>query len=274
MAVQPVRPSDLWSDIVRLRQGAPLVHNITNFVVMNFTANVLLAVGASPVMAHAREEVAEMTGIAQALVLNIGTLEPAWIESMKIALKRAAQRPIPSVLDPVGAGATAYRNRAVAELMAVASPSVIRGNASEIMSVSGSAARTKGVDSSAAAADATGHARSLAKQISGVVCVSGATDHIVDHDGRYAALTNGDIWMTKVTGTGCAGSALIAAFCAIQPDYWRATVAAMALLSIAGEMAAEAIRARGAGLGSLPAAMIDQIQLMDEAPFTARLRLE
>jgi hydroxyethylthiazole kinase len=274
MASVQVSPSDLWSDINRLRQAGPLIHNITNFVVMNFTANVLLAVGASPVMAHAHEEVGEMAGIAQGLVLNIGTLEPAWIESMKRALRIAAMRPIPTVLDPVGAGATQYRNRAIAELMAVASPSVIRGNASEIMNVAGSATRTKGVDSSTDAADATGHAFSLARQTGGVVCVSGATDHIVDHEGRHAALANGDIWMTKVTGTGCAASALIAAFCAVQPDYWRATVAAMALLAVAGELAAEALRTRGHGVGSLPAEMIDRLQLVDEVAFTARLRLE
>jgi hydroxyethylthiazole kinase len=274
MAGVQVSPSDLWSDINRLRQAGPLIHNITNFVVMNFTANVLLAVGASPVMAHAYEEVGEMAGIAQGLVLNIGTLEPAWIESMKRALKVAAMRPIPTVLDPVGAGATQYRNRAIAELMAVAAPSVIRGNASEIMSVAGSATRTKGVDSSSDAGDATGDAVSLARQTGGVVCVSGATDHIVDHEGRHAALANGDIWMTKVTGTGCAASALIGAFCAVQPDYWRATVAAMALLAVAGELAAEALRTRGAGVGSLPAEMIDRLQLLDEAAFTARLRLE
>jgi hydroxyethylthiazole kinase len=274
MVKEPVTPSDLWSDIQRLRHAGPLIHNITNFVVMNFTANVLLAVGASPVMAHAHEEVGEMAGIAQALVLNIGTLEPAWIESMKRALKVAASRPIPAVLDPVGAGATQYRNQAIAELMAVAAPSVIRGNASEIMSVAGSAARTKGVDSSIDAANATGYAQSLAKKIRGVVCVSGAVDHIVDHEDRHAALANGDIWMTKVTGTGCAASALIAAFCAVQPDYWRATVAAMALLSVAGETAAETLRAAGKGVGSLPAAMIDRLQLLDEVAFTARLRLE
>jgi hydroxyethylthiazole kinase len=265
-------PSELWADIVRLRQAGPLVHNITNFVAMNFTANALLAVGASPVMAHAKEEVAEMAGIAQALVLNVGTLEPAWIDSMKVALKVASERPIPTVLDPVGAGATSYRNRAVADLMGVASPAVIRGNASEIMSVAGSVVRTKGVDSASDAAGATELATALAKRVKGVICVSGATDYIIDDRGRRAALMNGDVWMTKVTGTGCVASALIGAFCAIQPDYWRATTAAMALLSVAGELAAEKVRASGAGVGSLPAVMLDQLQLIDEPTFTARLR--
>jgi hydroxyethylthiazole kinase len=274
MVSEKVGASALWDDVLSVRRSAPLIHNITNFVVMNFTANVLLAVGASPVMAHAREEVEDMAGIAQALVLNIGTLEPAWIDSMKLALAVALRRKIPCVLDPVGAGATRYRNEAIAALLAVGAPAVVRGNASEIMSVSGEQAKTKGVDSAAEASDALSAARNLARRIDGVVCVSGATDHVIGHDGRHARLANGDAWMTKLTGTGCAATALIGAFAAVQKDYWRATIAAMALLSIAGEAAAAKVRAQGAGVGSLSAAMIDAMQLMEEAEFTRRLKLE
>jgi hydroxyethylthiazole kinase len=274
MARETIDASALWDDIATVRSRAPLVHNITNFVVMNFTANALLAVGASPVMAHASEEVEEMAGIAQALVLNIGTLEPAWIDSMKRALAVALRRPIPSVLDPVGAGATRYRNDAVAALLAVGSPAVIRGNASEVMSVSGVTAQTKGVDSAAAVSDAIDAARNLAARLGAVVCVSGATDHVIDHEGRHARLSNGDSWMTKVTGTGCAASALIGAFAGVQPDAWRASVSAMALISVAGEVAAAKVRAHGAGVGSLAAAMIDAMQLIDEAEFRRRLKLE
>lgn len=274
MTKEKLSSGALWADIVAVRQSSPLVHNITNFVVMNYTANVLLAVGASPVMAHAREEVEEMAGIAQALVLNIGTLEPAWIESMKLALKVVAKRKVPAVLDPVGAGATSYRNRAIAELLATAAPAVIRGNASEIMSVSGEQAKTKGVDSSAVSSDAINAARGLAQRLGGTVCVSGATDHIVDHEARHARLTNGDAWMTKVTGTGCAASALIGAFAAVQPDAWRATISAMALLSVSGEIAAAKVRSAGAGVGSLAAAMIDAMQLIEEVEFKRRVKLE
>src|SRR5512137_2360379 len=139
----------LWADLQSVRERAPLVHSITNFVVMNFNANALLAVGASPVMAHALEEVRDMVGIAQALVLNIGTLEPAWIRAMVVALQAARARGLPVVLDPVGAGATPYRNAALAELLQAGAPTVVRGNASEIMSVAGLSASTRGVDSAA-----------------------------------------------------------------------------------------------------------------------------
>jgi hydroxyethylthiazole kinase len=257
-----------------VRNSAPLVHSITNFVVMNLNANVLLAAGASPVMAHAHEEVLDMVGIAQALVLNIGTLEPAWIESMRLALAAAAQRGIPTVLDPVGAGATAYRNASIELLLATAAPSVIRGNGSEIMSVAGANVQTRGVDSSAQANDALSAARALAGRTGGVVCVSGATDHILDKGARWALLANGHPWMTKITGVGCSATALIGAFCAVQPDAWRATVAAMALMGVVGEVAAEKAVVRKQGVGSMQVLMLDELQLLDQATFEARLKME
>ncbi|NVO07828.1 MAG: hydroxyethylthiazole kinase [Rhodoferax sp.] len=266
-------PSDIWADIAAVRERAPLVHSITNFVVMNLNANVLLAAGASPVMAHAHEEVQAMAGIAQALVLNIGTLEPAWIESMRLALLTASERGIPTVLDPVGAGATAYRNQSIELLLGTASPSVIRGNGSEIMSVAGAHVQTKGVDSSAAANDALGAARALVGRTGGVVCVSGQTDHIVDGT-RWALLSNGHAWMTKITGVGCSATALIGAFCAVQPDAWRATVSAMALLGVAGEVAAEKAVVRRQGVGSMQVILLDELHLLDQATFEARLKME
>ena len=157
----------LWADLEAVRERAPLVHSITNLVVMNFNANALLAIGASPVMAHAHEEVRDMVGIAQALVLNIGTLEPSWIRAMQIALQAARARGIPVVLDPVGAGATPYRNTALKELIAAGAPSVVRGNASEIMSVAGLAATTRGVDSAASSNQAVDAARRAGTQAGG-----------------------------------------------------------------------------------------------------------
>lgn len=266
--------SDLWSDVLAVRERSPLVHNITNLVAINFNANALLAAGASPVMAHAHEEVRDMVGIAQALVLNIGTLDPYWIESMRLALAVAAKRGIPTVLDPVGAGATPYRNHAIDSLLAVASPTVIRGNGSEIMSVAGSAVVTRGVDSSAGANDALGAAQALVRRTKGVVCVSGETDHILDAQRRWAGLSNGHVWMTRITGVGCSATALVGAFCAVQPDAWRATVSAMALLSVAGEVAAEKAQATGLGVGSMQAALLDGLQLLDQATFENRLKLE
>jgi hydroxyethylthiazole kinase len=267
-------PSDVWSDVLAVRERSPLVHSITNLVVINFNANVLLASGASPVMAHAHEEVIDMVGIAQALVLNIGTLDPYWIESMRLALVAAAKRGIPVVLDPVGAGATPYRNESIELLLATASPTVIRGNGSEIMSVAGSAVQTRGVDSSAGANDALGAAQALVQRTGGVVCVSGETDHILDKQQRAARLSNGHIWMTKITGVGCSATALIGAFCAVQPDAWRATVSAMAYLGVVGEVAAEKAIAKGQGVGSMQAGLLDELQLLDQAAFTQRLRME
>lgn len=266
--------SDLWTDVLAVRERAPLVHCITNFVVINLNANVLLAAGASPVMAHAHEEVHDMVGIAQALVLNIGTLEPYWVQSMKMGLAAATVRGIPTVLDPVGAGATIYRNRVLEELLDVASPTVIRGNGSEIMSTAGAAIKTRGVDSSAAANDALGAARALVGRTQGTVCVSGAVDHILDARQRWARLSNGHVWMTKITGVGCSATALIGAFCAVQPDAWRATTAAMALMGLAGEVAAEKSQARGLGVGSMATQWLDELQLLDEATFKQRLKLE
>ena len=265
--------SDIWADINAVRERGPLVHSITNFVVMNLNANVLLAAGASPVMAHAHDEVQAMAGIAQSLVLNIGTLEPAWIESMRLALLTAAQRGIPTVLDPVGAGATAYRNASIELLLNTASPTVIRGNGSEIMSVAGANVQTRGVDSGAAANDALGSARALVGRTGGVVCVSGQTDHIVDAT-RWALLSNGHPWMTKITGVGCSATALIGAFCAVQPDAWRATVSAMALMGVVGEVAAEKAVVRKQGVGSMQVLMLDELQLLDQATFEQRLKME
>jgi hydroxyethylthiazole kinase len=263
----------LWADLEAVRARAPLVHSITNFVAMNFNANALLAVGASPVMAHAQEEVREMVGIAQALVLNIGTLEPAWVRAMQLALQAARARGIPIVLDPVGAGATPYRNAALAELLRTGAPSVVRGNASEIMSVAGLAAMTRGVDSAASSDQAVDAARALARELGAVVCVSGADDHVVDASGRWATLSNGHPWMTRVTGVGCSASALVGAFAAVQPDAWRATVAAMACLGVVGEMAVERTQAAQAGVGRLQVELLDGLQLLDPQSFAARLKM-
>ena len=274
MSTQPIDAAALWADLLAVRQQSPLVHSITNFVVMNYNANALLAVGASPVMAHAKEEVKDMVGIAQALVLNIGTLEPDWIASMRLALQAARQRGVPTVLDPVGAGATPYRNAAIGELLRSGAPSVVRGNGSEVMSVAGLAAATRGVDSAASSGEALDAARALARDLQAVVCISGADDHVVDGGGRWATLSNGHPWMTKVTGVGCSASAIVGAFCAVQPDRWRATLAAMAVLGVVGELAAERTQAAGAGVGRMQIELLDGLQLLDEAGFRSRLKLQ
>lgn len=274
MSTQPIDAAALWADLLAVRQQSPLVHSITNFVVMNYNANALLAVGASPVMAHAKEEVKDMVGIAQALVLNIGTLEPDWIESMRLALQAARARGVPVVLDPVGAGATPYRNAAIGELLRSGAPSVVRGNGSEVMSVAGLAAATRGVDSAASSGEALDAARALARDLQAVVCISGADDHVVDAGGRWATLSNGHPWMTKITGVGCSASAIVGAFTAVQSDPWRATLAAMAVLGVVGELAAERTQAAGAGVGRMQIELLDGLQLLDEAGFRSRLKLQ
>lgn len=265
---------ELWADVLAVRARTPLVHSITNVVAANFNANALLAVGASPVMAHAHEEVGDMASIAQALVLNIGTLDAYQVEAMRIALARASQRGIPTVLDPVGAGATPYRNQAVDALLGLASPSVIRGNASEIMSVAGVAVATRGVDSSAETSDALRAAQALTRRTGGTVCVSGEVDHVLSAGGGWLRLRNGHAWMTRITAVGCSASALVGAFCVVQRDSARATAAAMALLGVAGELAAERAQARGLGVGSMQALLLDALQLITHDEFAERLVLE
>ena len=264
---------ELWQDVLAVRAQAPLVHSITNWVVINFNANVLLAMGASPVMAHVCEEVADMANIAQALVLNIGTLTADKVQAMLLAQKQAHSRAIPVVLDPVGAGATPYRNQALSEIIQSGPPSIIRGNGSEIMSVAGLSVTTKGVDSVMASDQSLDAALALAKRIEGVVCVSGETDYIIDAHGQVALLRNGDVWMTKVTGVGCSATALIGAFAAVQFDAWRATTAAMAYWGVVGEVAAEQTRALGAGVGTYATKLLDVTHNLDEQTFVQRLNI-
>ncbi len=266
-------PEDLWEDVLAVRQNSPLVHNITNFVVAPYNANALLALGASPVMAHAHEEVREMASLASALVLNIGTLDPYWVTAMKTAMETAKQAGKPVVLDPVGAGATPYRTETVHELVRLGPPSVIRGNASEILSVAGQQTLTRGVDTAASSDMAVHAAKTLAKQIGGTVCISGADDHIVDQAGRWTTLSNGHEWMTRITGTGCSASAMVGAFVAVQPDAWRATTAAMAWLGVAGEIAAEQVFRENRGVGSLQIRLLDQLQLLSRNDFISRLTM-
>jgi hydroxyethylthiazole kinase len=236
-----------------VRTNRPLVHNITNFVVMNFTANALLAAGASPVMAHAPEEVEEMVGIAGALVLNIGTLDRDWVEAMILAGRRANDLGVPVVIDPVGAGATAYRNSTMDRLLAEVRPAVIRGNASEILSLAGGHG-TRGVDATHAVDAAHEAARTLAADRSTVVAVTGPVDFVTDGDRAYS-VGNGHHLLSRVTGTGCAATALIAAFLAPGGDRLEATTAALAFFGLAGERAA----AVTTGPGSFAAALLDAI---------------
>src|SRR5512145_1442822 len=212
-----ITAKEIWTAIRVIREKAPVVHNITNYVVMNNTANALLAVGASPVMAHAEEEMEEMVGIASALVINIGTLSPSWIRAMFRAAEAARKRRIPIILDPVGAGATSYRTRTARELIQAVPPEIIRGNASEIMTLLGATGNTKGVDSTASSDDAVEIGRRLHAECGAAVCISGETDYTIGIGGVIRG-RNGHALMTRVTGLGCTASALCGAFAAVTAD--------------------------------------------------------
>ena len=226
----------------KVRQDAPLVHNITNFVVMNPTANILLALGASPVMAHSRQEVADMAGLAHALVINIGTLSETWIEAMLLAAQAANGRGIPVILDPVGAGATAYRTRTALRILREVDIAVIRGNASEVLSLADEKIKTKGVDSSVSLSGETADtAGAIARQHGSIVAISGEKDLITD-GGRLLRVNNGVPLMTRVTGLGCGLSAVVGAFCAVageaEVDRLSATASAFGFYGLCGELAA------------------------------------
>ena len=259
----------VWEDIAMIRAEAPLVHNITNYVVMNTTANALLAIGAAPVMAHAVEEVEEMVGLARALVINIGTLSPPWVEAMIRAGTEANRRKIPVVLDPVGCGATRFRTQAAQKLMEQVHPAIIRGNASEIASLLRSNQGTKGVDSSRVPEEVLDDAKVLSAAAGCVVSISGPVDLVVERD-AVVHIQNGDPIMTRVTGMGCTASAITGAFAAVNPSPFRAAAHAMALMGIAGEMAA----VRSHGPGSFQMHFLDVLGGMQEADITRRLRAQ
>jgi hydroxyethylthiazole kinase len=243
----------------QLRQECPLVHNITNYVVMSLSANVLLALGASPAMVHAVEEVEDFVSISSALVVNIGTLSPAWVDAMQRAAARAVALGKPWVLDPVGCGATPYRTR-VAAALAQQQPTIIRGNASEILSLAGAAAAGgKGVDSTAGSEAAVSAALALSKRTGAVVAVTGAIDYVSDGQ-EVIAIDSGATLMTLSTGFGCALSASVAAFAAVAPPL-QAASAALAVYGAAGKYAA----ARCKGPGHLPAELCDALYTMDRA---------
>lgn len=256
-------------NLKNVREKKPLVHNITNYVVMNYTANALLACGASPVMAHAIEEVEEMVAMAGALVLNIGTLSLPWIEAMLKAGKRANALKIPVILDPVGSGATRLRTNTAKRIMEEISIQVLRGNASEVLSLGeDKTVSTKGVDSVHTVDQATETAMSLAKELKTTLAITGAVDLITDGN-RVYRVENGHALMGCVTGTGCTATAIIAAFLAVDPDSLEAAATGLSYFGLAGEIAA----ARASGPGSFQIALLDALYLMKEEDLKAGAKI-
>jgi hydroxyethylthiazole kinase len=259
---------DCWTLLSHVRQRAPLVQNITNFVAMDTAANAVLAVGASPAMVHAVEEVAEFVAVADALTINIGTLSAAWVDSMRLAADTAARLRKPWVLDPVGVGATSFRRKIAAELLE-RRPTIVRGNASEIIALAGLAqARQKGVDSAQSTDEAEASALALARASGGTVVVTGAIDLVTDGT-RAIRIANGHPLMTRVTALGCALTAVTGAFAAVEPDAPRAAAAATAIFGLAGEIAARTAR----GPGSLRVALMDALHRLDETTVRSGVRV-
>jgi hydroxyethylthiazole kinase len=253
----------------KLRNERPLVHNITNYVVMNFTANTLLAMGASPVMAHAVDEVEEMVSLASAFVINIGTLSRHWIESMLRAGKKANQLGVPVILDPVGSGATSLRTDTFRSLVKELQLTVVRGNASEILSIASDSIRTKGVDTAHDVEQALEIARAVAKEFDSVIGITGPVDLITDGT-KVIRCYNGHPLLGYVTGTGCAATTTVAAFVAVIDDPLQATSAGLAFFGLAGELAG----ARASSPGSFMISLLDAMHEISPEEFQEKARLE
>ena len=253
----------------KVRQQAPVVHHITNWVTIYDCAQIVKTLGASPVMAQAPEEAAEMTRLASALVLNIGTLTVELVGAMKLAAAAANLKGIPVILDVCGAGATALRDQMVFELLDQVKINILKGNASEIARVSGVNIRTRGVDATEVAADLAELAQTLAVRRETTVVITGAVDVVADGRGIYR-VRNGDARMTGVVGTGCMAASVIGAFAAVEPDHRRAGTAALCCYGIAGELAAQEAH----GPASFKAALFDCLYNLDEATVERRQQIE
>lgn len=240
------------NDCRLIRQQSPIIHNITNYVAMNFSANALLAIGASPLMSSEPEEMEEIAGEADALVINIGCLERTQAEAMFKAASVVHALGKPWVLDPAGVGLSRLRRATADRLVKEYCPALIRGNATEIMVLSGADTKSRGLDSRHTTSEALEYASRLAVESGAVVAVSGATDYVTDGK-RVEEVSGGSPMMACVTAMGCTASAVAAAFLAVDDDAFAASVNAMTLMATAGRKAAE----KSGGPGSFAAQFID-----------------
>lgn len=248
---------DIAALLTKVQKARPLVHNMTNVVVTNFTANGLLALGASPVMAYAREEVADMAKVAGALVLNIGTLSTEQVDAMIIAGKSANLHGVPVLLDPVGVGATRLRTEAAERILREVKIALIRGNASEIANLVGEVSDIKGVDAAESSAEINAEiALRASHQFNAVVAITGKEDVIAD-GAHYRIISGGDVLLTQVTGAGCLLTSVLGAFAAIERDMMLAGTAGLAYYGAAAARAAE--RTASLGPGSFQVAFLDEL---------------
>jgi hydroxyethylthiazole kinase len=253
----------------RVRQRRPVVHHLTNWVTIYDCAQVVKTLGASPVMAHAAEEVSDMAQIASALVLNIGTLTPDFVKAMKLAAMAAELRLLPVVLDVCGAGATRLRDQKSQELLETGAVSVIKGNASEIARVSGQNVSTRGVDTGEVAQDLVLLARRLARQRKATVVVTGKVD-VVTNGQRTYLVKNGHELLTHVVGTGCMAASVIGTFTAVEADFALAATCGLACYGIAAELAARNAR----GPATFKTRLFDCLYGLDRKTVETRQKLE
>jgi hydroxyethylthiazole kinase len=260
---------EIYSYLEAVRKKKPLVHHITNWVTINDCAQVVKTFGASPVMAHAPEEVADMAGMASALVLNIGTLTSEFIESMKIAAKSANQKKIPVVLDVCGAGATPFRDKKCMELIQETRIDIIKGNGSEIARIAGKQVKTKGVDTTEVDDNLKHIAADTAKTYKCTVVITGKDDFISDGK-RTFIVSNGDEMMSHVVGTGCMAASVIGAFAGASPaDITGSAAAGLSCYGIAAELAVKEI----CGPGTFKEKLFDCIFHLDEETINSMQRV-
>ncbi len=255
--------------LTRVRANKPLIHHLTNWVTIGDCAHVTKAFGASPVMAHAKEEVQEMAQLATALVMNIGTLTVDLIDSMKMAATVANKNDVPVVLDVCGAGATQLRRQQCCSLMQDVKVDIIKGNASEIATMAGYQMQTKGVETGQVSGDQISFAKELAVSCKVTVVITGAEDIVVDEK-RTAVVKNGHPMMGDVVGTGCMSTSAVGVFAAVEKDFFYATLSALCCFEIAGELAAEASRTPG----SFRQKLLEEIYLLNEQTINIRQRVD
>lgn len=256
-------------NLEKVRKKKPLVHSITNFVAMTPTANALLALGASPFMSHILEEMEDVSAISNALVINIGTLSKPWIQSMNAAARLSRILSKPYVLDPVGSGATRFRTQTAQELIRYAPPTVIRGNASEVMSLSSKGGQTRGVDAIHSVEDAIGPANEVSRALGSVIAVTGQKDVVTDGY-RSFVVSGGSPMMTTVTATGCTASVIVGAFLAVEKDAVLSAASALAVFKLVAERAADGAK----GPGSYWMNVIDQLHSITAFEVERNARIE
>ncbi len=268
--MKQVNTDTLWSHLNSIREQGPLVHNITNSVVTNFTANALLATGASPLMAHAPEELEEIVSISDCLVINIGTLDAKQILSMEKAIQFANQKNNPIIIDPVGAGASKLRTETAIKLIQQSNNCIIKGNGSEIMSLASLAMTpSKGVDSTATSNEALTAAQNLIHENNNikVIIITGETDYVISNS-QSSSHSNGHCIMSKVTGMGCSLAAITGAFCSNTNDYFKASQNAVNFVGLCGELANE----KSNGPGSFTISFFDQLHNLTDQEINNNLR--